>query len=308
MEFWLGLLGVVVFIVVLVVSVAWHELGHLLPAKLFKVPVSQYMVGFGPTMWSKKVGETEYGVKWILFGGYIRMLGMYTPEQSARAAKKGWRHSMANAAREATRDELAEVTPSAQNRAFYRLSTPRKLVVMLGGPTMNLILALVCIGAAISLVGVYGTSTTVEEVPPCVTASGPGTSSSECPENQVPGPAFTAGVKAGDRLVAWNGEPLETWDQVITAVTAAGPGRSTLTVEREGKRQDLEVEPVTAKGSAGSTKVIGVTSRAELQVHKEPFWKAPALLGEQVAASAQLYARLPVATWETLVDMVKGNE
>ena len=51
-------LGVIVFVVILVISVAWHELGHLVPAKLFKVPVSQYMVGFGRTLWSKRIGET----------------------------------------------------------------------------------------------------------------------------------------------------------------------------------------------------------------------------------------------------------
>ncbi|MDR0593493.1 MAG: site-2 protease family protein, partial [Bifidobacteriaceae bacterium] len=84
-------LGVIVFVIILIISVAWHELGHLIPAKLFKVPVSQYMVGFGPTLWSKRLGETEYGIKWILLGGYIRMIGMYSPDRSPRAAKTGWR-------------------------------------------------------------------------------------------------------------------------------------------------------------------------------------------------------------------------
>lgn len=76
---WLFVIGIVVFLFGLVVSIALHEIGHLLPAKFFGVKVTQYMVGFGPTMWSRRRGETEYGVKWIPLGGYIRMIGMLPP-------------------------------------------------------------------------------------------------------------------------------------------------------------------------------------------------------------------------------------
>ena len=73
------ILGIVVFVVGLLFSIAWHELGHLSTAKLFGIRVPQYMVGFGPTIWSRKKGETEYGVKAIPLGGYIRMIGMFPP-------------------------------------------------------------------------------------------------------------------------------------------------------------------------------------------------------------------------------------
>ena len=76
---WLYVLGVVVFAVGLLASIALHELGHMSFAKLFNVKVTQYMVGFGPTAWSRKKGDTEYGVKWIPLGGYIRMIGMIPP-------------------------------------------------------------------------------------------------------------------------------------------------------------------------------------------------------------------------------------
>ena len=62
-------------------SIGWHEIGHLVPAKRFGVRVTQYMVGFGPTVWSRTRGETEYGVKAIPLGGYIRMIGMFPPRQ-----------------------------------------------------------------------------------------------------------------------------------------------------------------------------------------------------------------------------------
>jgi membrane-associated protease RseP (regulator of RpoE activity) len=73
----LFILGVVIVVLGLAVSIGLHEVGHLLPAKLFGVKVGQYMIGFGPTLWSKKFGETEYGLKAIPMGGYISMAGMY---------------------------------------------------------------------------------------------------------------------------------------------------------------------------------------------------------------------------------------
>ena len=75
----LTLFGVLVFAIGLLGSIALHELGHLLPAKRFGVKVPQYMVGFGPTLWSRKKGDTEYGIKAIPLGGYIRMIGMFPP-------------------------------------------------------------------------------------------------------------------------------------------------------------------------------------------------------------------------------------
>ena len=67
----LYLLGVLVFVVALLVSIGLHELGHMIPAKKFGGKVTQYFVGFGPTVWSKQVGETEYGVKGFRIGGYV---------------------------------------------------------------------------------------------------------------------------------------------------------------------------------------------------------------------------------------------
>lgn len=71
------LIGILVIVVGIVVSIALHEVGHMVPAKKFGVRVSQYMVGFGPTLWSRTKGETEYGLKAIPLGGYVRLVGMY---------------------------------------------------------------------------------------------------------------------------------------------------------------------------------------------------------------------------------------
>ena len=72
-------LGVLLFVVGVLVSVGLHEAGHMVPAKRFGVRVTQYMVGFGPTVWSRRRGETEYGLKAIPLGGYCKLVGMVPP-------------------------------------------------------------------------------------------------------------------------------------------------------------------------------------------------------------------------------------
>src|SRR3569833_268885 len=101
---WLFVGGIVVFFFGLRASIALHVLGLLSFAKLFGVRVPQYMVGFGPTMWSRHKGETEYGVKWIPLGGYIRMFGMLPPRRedapgTLRASSTGPFLSLIEAAR-----------------------------------------------------------------------------------------------------------------------------------------------------------------------------------------------------------------
>ncbi|MFP5347010.1 MAG: site-2 protease family protein, partial [Actinomycetes bacterium] len=165
--------GVLIFAVVIVASIALHEVGHLLPAKKFGVKVTQYMVGFGPTLWSRKRGETEYGVKWLPFGGYIRMIGMFPPRRgdepgTIRESSTGAFQSLADDAR---RMSAAEVGPADAERVFYKLSVPKKVVVMLGGPVMNLLIGTALLGALVVFVGnpmKSVTTTTVAIVNKCV--------------------------------------------------------------------------------------------------------------------------------------------
>ena len=80
-------LGIVVLIIGIGLSVALHELGHMIPAKRFGVKVPEYFIGFGPRLWSVKRGETEYGVKAIWLGGYVKLLGMVPPAKPGRVDK-----------------------------------------------------------------------------------------------------------------------------------------------------------------------------------------------------------------------------
>ena len=159
-------IGVVIIVIGLAVSIGLHEIGHLLPAKLFGVKVTQYMIGFGPTIWSKRRGETEYGVKAIPLGGYISMIGMFPPAKGERvhADSTGFFRGLVQDARDSSTESI---TPGDEHRAFYLLPVWKRIVVMFGGPFMNLLLAIVLFGVLLMGFGVAQASTTVGSVSAC---------------------------------------------------------------------------------------------------------------------------------------------
>src|SRR5215204_1265065 len=139
------IIGVAVVVVGLALSIGLHEIGHLVPAKLFGVKVTQYMVGFGPTIWSKRKGETEYGVKAIPLGGYIAMIGMFPPAKGEHAVEQST--SFFRGLVQDARDSSTEsVTAGDEHRAFYRLPAWKRIIIMFGGPFMNLVLAVLLLG------------------------------------------------------------------------------------------------------------------------------------------------------------------
>ena len=235
--------GVVVLLVGLLASIALHEVGHMVPAKRFGVRVSQYMVGFGPTLWSRTRGETEYGLKAIPLGGYVRLVGMYPPAEAVGATPGRGRFSgLIDAAREQSAEEIR---PGEDHRAFYRLSAPKKVVVMLGGPVMNLLIAVVLIAIVFVGIGTAGApTTTVGTVGTCVLpADAPADRECTAADPQVP--AVAAGLQAGDTIVSWGGTPIESWQQIQAAI-AATPGTDIpVVVERDGAEVTLRVSPVT---------------------------------------------------------------
>src|SRR3954470_23516410 len=161
-------LGVIAFAVGLLASIALHEIGHMVPAKKFGVRVTQYMVGFGPTLFSRRRGDTEYGLKAIPLGGYIRMIGMVPPR--ADGTRSRWPRRMAELVEDFRQVSRAEVQPGDQDREFYRLTPGKKMIVMLGGPTMNLIIFLVLFFFLITTLGTphNDATTTVGTVIKCV--------------------------------------------------------------------------------------------------------------------------------------------
>ena len=232
-------LGVLVLVVGIALSVALHELGHMLPAKAFGVKVTEYFIGFGPRLWSVHRGGTEYGVKAVWLGGYVRLLGMLPPARPGHPDRPG---SMVAQARE---ESLAELGPDEQHRAFYRLSVPRKLVVMAGGILTNLVLGLVLLAVALGVVGQPGYTATVATVAQCVTSD----PSADCASTDPLSPARSAGLEPGDRLLTWAGDPLASWAEVQAAIAAHGAGPQEVVVERGGQRLTLTVTAVEVERS-----------------------------------------------------------
>lgn len=300
----LGLIGLAVFAVGILGSIALHEVGHLVPAKKFGVRVTQYMVGFGPTVWSRVRGETEYGVKAVPLGGYIRMVGMFPPRRTRdgelvhSATTTGPIQSLIEDAR---RTSAAEIPSGEEHRAFYQLSVPKKLVVMLGGPTMNLVLAAVLYALAMVVLGVPSLTMTVDRVASCVPSDVTATCTAQDPRS----PASEAGVQPGDVIVAVDGVRYDDWMSVVDEVRSRAGEDVTLTVIRDGSTLTL---PVTV----GSTEVpkdgnpnelveagfIGVSPMVE-QV-REPLTAVPGRMWEFVARSATAIASIPgkmVGVW-----------
>lgn len=214
------IIGWVLFVLALMVSIGIHEFGHLIPAKKFGVRVSQYMIGFGPTLWSRKKGETEFGVKAIPLGGYIRMIGMFPPNPKGEVDVESL--SRTQGLIESLRaDSLAEIREGEEPRAFYNLSVPKKLTVMAGGPVTNLLFAIALFAVAFTVIGNPVVTTQVGAVVECVpTDANPDgllSTDGQCHGSSKTA-ALTAGIKTGDELLAVNGKLIEEWRDLGTAV------------------------------------------------------------------------------------------
>lgn len=233
-------LGVVIIVLGLALSIGLHEIGHLVPAKLFGVKVTEYMIGFGPRLWSTRRGETEYGLKLIPLGGYIAMVGMYPPDPTVDDTSKKagfWRKMVQDA-----REQSAEgIDAGDERRTFYSKPVWQRIVVMLGGPTMNLVLAFVLFAMVLMGFGTAQASTTVASVSQCVIAAG--SSQTECTSTDPLSPAASAGFQPGDTVTAVNGNPVDSWG-AFTAQVAANPGTLlNVTVERNGQTEQLQLTP-----------------------------------------------------------------
>ena len=241
------LAAVLVVIVVLLLSIGLHEIGHMVPAKRFGVRVSHYMVGFGPTLWSRTRGETEYGLKAIPLGGYVRLVGMYPPADAVgNPPARTWVGRLASDARQVSAEEIR---PGEDARAFYHLSTPKKLVVMLGGPVMNLFIAIFLMAVVLVGIGIPTLTTNLTSVSQCVIPADedPGRG---CTAADEAAPAAAAGIQPGDVVVSYDGTDITSWDQLSVLIRASDAEPIPVVVERDGELVDLTVTPVVAERQA----------------------------------------------------------
>jgi membrane-associated protease RseP (regulator of RpoE activity) len=339
----LYILGVLIIVVGVAVSIGLHEVGHLVPAKAFGVRVTQYMIGFGPTILSRRKGETEYGVKAIPLGGYISMIGMFPPQSSrAGASSTGIAQLVGPDARRGSAPD-AETAPDADDRAgrgffdllvqdarqasaesvgdedhraFYRLSVPKRMVIMLGGPAMNFLLAIILFAVVLCGFGVTTPTTTVGQVNACIVPAGSAsaTDADACPDGAPVAPGAAAGLQPGDTVVSIDGTPVTAWDQVTGTVRVSAGRELDVVVERDGARQTLAITPVLTEqaviGQRGApevddegrpvTREVGLIGFSPTQaVQRQPLSAAFTTTGENMAAVGNLILNLP----QRLVDV-----
>ena len=317
MEFLLYLAGILFMLIGLGLSIGLHEVGHLVPAKLFGVRVGQYMIGFGPRLWSRRIGETEYGFKLLPLGGFISMSGMYPASKSSGPASGVFR-SLIQDARSANDETIAE---GAEDRVFYRLPVWKRVVVMLGGPAMNLMLATVIFTVLLSGIGLQQGTTTIASVTECVVPAG--STATECTPDDPASPAAEAGIKPGDVIVSVDGQPVSTFAEATTIVQAAPGETLDMVVRRDGAEKSLRLTPIAAErtitdasgqpvlddGGKPVVKEVGyVGMGAQMGYVQQPLTAGPEMAADSTARVASMIVTLPVRLWDVGVSLVTGGE
>jgi membrane-associated protease RseP (regulator of RpoE activity) len=198
------LLGILAFIVALLLSVMVHEFGHYITARKYGMWVSEFFVGFGKRIWSVQRGETEFGVKAIPAGGYCKIEGM-SPS-----------------------DELPE---GQEDRAFYKASSAKKLVVLGAGSFLHFVLGFVLLFSLFAGIGTNQVLPVINEVVPNSAAQ-------------------AAGIQAGDEVVAINGKRVTEWYKDVEVIRESRGSELTLVLSRNG-------EEITVNASARLTDFDG---------------------------------------------------
>jgi len=275
--------GVIIFVLGVVISIALHEVGHMYPAKKFGVKVTQYFVGFGKTVWSVKRGETEYGIKAIPLGGFVKMVGMLPPAKGqdpheVRDTNTGLFTQLISDARAA---EYEHVGPEDEDRLFYRKPWWQKLIVMAGGPMVNIVIATALFSIVFMGFGALKPTTTIEAVSDCAISDKE--AGRACTDKDPITPARKIGLQKGDTIVSFNGTKVTGWEEVSRLIRANGDNLATIAYERDGTVNTSEVNTsVLARGSLDNPDktvnvgFLGVSPTVEMQR------QGPAYVGTQM--------------------------
>ncbi|MFG2166639.1 M50 family metallopeptidase [Micromonospora chersina] len=242
------LLGVALFALAILISVSLHEAGHMLTAKAFGMKVTRYFVGFGPTLWSFKRGETEYGVKGIPLGGFCKIVGM-TPQDD-------------------------DVEPGDEKRVMWRYPVWKRTIVMSAGSITHFALALVTLWILAVSAGLpnpkfpntedgFKAEPAVIALAPCVVVEN---AARGCQAGDPASPAAKGQLQDGDRITSVNGRPVASWGDMLDVVRATPPGAATVEYVRDDKPGTATVDLAAVqrpplgdpKGATSAVSALGV--------------------------------------------------
>jgi membrane-associated protease RseP (regulator of RpoE activity) len=263
---WFGL-PMLLMIIGVLVMITIHELGHFVTAKWSGMKVTEFFIGFGPRIWSFHRGETEYGLKAVPAGAYVRIIGM---------------------------NNLDEVAPEDEARSYRQQSFPKRLVVVLAGPATHLVQAFVILLVMFTLVGVRGGEPLGID-PATYASEDEGWTIDEVTRESA---ASAAGLELGDKIVGFDGAPIETWSDVQDQIAQHEPGDDvTLTVERDGERFDAATELV------GRPEGIGGTPGATFLGVRPTYSELPKERLGVLEASGRSITETGDVVWQSLVAM-----
>ncbi len=246
---------VVYAIIVLGILIFVHELGHFLLAKMMGVTVEKFSLGFGPKLFSKKVGDTEYLLSALPLGGYVKMFG------EAGFIEGGELHhppeTSATEGGEEGTPILRELTEEEKSRSFYHKPVGARIAIVMAGPVFNLLFA----WFIFILLCMTGVPTVTTKIGEAITDK----------------PAARAGIKKGDQITAIDGKPINHWEQIAETVTASKGKPLAITIVRENLPHTFTItpEPRTSKNLFGEKVAgyaIGVASAGDVVTeHYSPF-------------------------------------
>ncbi|MGH3717450.1 MAG: M50 family metallopeptidase [Pseudonocardiaceae bacterium] len=267
-------LGVVLFAAGIGISIALHEAGHMYSAKAFGMKVRRYFIGFGPTLFSFRRGETEYGLKLIPAGGFCDIAGMTGQE------------------------ELTD--PEDRKRAFFRFPTWQRVVVLSAGSLTHFAVGIVLIYVMAVSTGLPNlhpqpTPAVVAAVSPCIAVRADGS----C-EPGSPAPARDAGLRPGDRVLAVAGTPVSNFDELGKAIQSHAGQPTEFRLQRDGTPLTVQIlvarVPISALGGQGDQLVgaIGVAPQRPdaARLHYGPV----GAVGQTISFTGAMFAN----TWQAL--------
>ncbi len=211
---------VVAFCIAMVAVVMIHEAAHFAAAKWAGMKATEFFFGFGPRLWSIRKGETEYGIKAIPLGGYVKIIGMSNLDK--------------------------DIDPADEPRTYRQGSYPKRMLVAMAGVITHFVMAFLLLMVLLTAIGVpnYDNySLTIANLSRLDTGAAP---------------ALDAGFKVGDRILSVDGRPVSQWEEVPPLIRDS-PGRAIpFVVERDGQQLTLTATPATLEVDGQTRGFIGV--------------------------------------------------
>jgi membrane-associated protease RseP (regulator of RpoE activity) len=218
-----SLLGITLFVLALMLAIFLHEGGHFTTAKLFGMKVERFFLGFGPTIWSFRRGETEYGIKAFPLGGFCKIAGMSPYENDGNFLEED-------------RSADPAATPTPPERQFRNKPAWQRSIVLAAGSITHFIVAILLIWMVLVAIGI-GTGQVTTTIDNTVALDGGQRS-----------PAQIAGLRSGDQIVAVAGTPVSTFEQLRAVLQSKGDQPITIEYVRDGERRSTRVTPVNQNG------------------------------------------------------------